>query len=66
MEQYQQRVVAERDELADRVKRLQAFIESPTFQTISYAEGFRLGKQYGYMQQYLDVLNERIAHFATY
>lgn len=66
MEAYQQRVVAERDDLADKVKKLGAFIDGDVFPTLSYAEGFRLGKQYGYMKQYLEVLNERIAHFATY
>lgn len=60
---HQQRVVAERDELRERLTKLNEFIEGDVFKTLDTAEGWRLQRQQGYMSAYLGVLCERIENF---
>lgn len=62
---HQQRVVAERDELADRLAKLLAFFQSPIFAGLSAAEQTRLRSQARFMDGYLAVLGERIEAFAA-
>lgn len=63
MSPYQQRVVTERDELAEKFKKLTAFFNTPTFAALPTPERDRLGVQVHYMGGYLAVLNDRIAAF---
>ena len=64
LQPHQQRVVAERDELKDRLVKLDDFIEkSPVFQNVDPCEQGRLRLQRSSMSSYLMVLEERIEHF---
>lgn len=65
MEPHQQRVIEERDELAERIKRLEDFLSSErsTPQAIGGAELGRLGIQLHIMRAYLRILEERIVNF---
>lgn len=65
LQPHQQRVVAERDELVDRLNRLAAFMQSPAFDGVDIAEQSRLQQQRHIMGQLAAVLNARIAAFAT-
>jgi hypothetical protein len=65
MQPHQQRVVDELNELSERAGKLLAFLQSPTFQTLSKAEKNRLRHQSNYMSGYAMVLRERIEAFNT-
>ncbi len=58
-----QEVIAERDELRERIIKLTLFINTQAFLEIQYAEQRRLIRQQGLMQELRDVLDERIAAF---
>lgn len=61
---FQQRVVAERDELQDRAQKLDVFVNhTPSFASVEPQEQERLKQQLSLQQQLLIVLNDRIAHF---
>lgn len=61
---FQQRVVAERDELQDRAQKLDVFVNhTPSFVSVEPQEQERLKQQLSLQQQLLIVLNDRIAHF---
>lgn len=64
MEPYQERVLAERAELAGRLEKLQAFMNAPAFWLkLDDGERARLRRQRLHMEGYLIVLDERIAAF---
>lgn len=64
MQPHQERVVAEKDELDDKLAKLTKFVEgSDVFTQLPEAEKSRLVKQAGVMREYSDVLGERIAAF---
>lgn len=60
---HQQRVVAERDELAEKVGKLHDFTLSLMFGELHADEQQRLARQLLIMRLYLQVLGERIAAF---
>lgn len=60
---HQQRVVEERDELADRLQKLTAFLDTPTFDALPKAERHRLAQQQAVMRHLAAVLKERIEAF---
>ena len=61
MKAHEQRVVDEKTELAERLAKLETFIESnPMFRSLSYAEQGRLKIQRFIMEQYRGVLEDRI------
>ena len=62
---HQQRVVTERDELAERLAKLFAFFQSPIFAGLPAAEQTRLRSQARFMDGYLAVLGERIEAFSA-
>lgn len=63
---HQQRVVEERDQLAERFAKLGKFIdEGMVFCTLPLGERRRLEDQAAVMDEYLAILNERIAAFET-
>jgi len=64
MEAYQERVVAEKNELDERITKLRMFIESPGFGNIEVAEQKRMRRQELIMQLYSDVLVDRIENFS--
>ena len=63
MKPYQERVVAEKRELDDRVNKLHAFLESPVSDEVDRQELVRLGRQLQIMREYAGVLAERIEAF---
>jgi hypothetical protein len=63
LQPHQQRVIAERAELRERLDKLTCFISTQDFLGIQYAEQNRLIRQQGLMQELRDVLDERIAAF---
>jgi len=62
MEPYQERVVAEKDELRERLTKLNAFLRSPCLD-VPKEEFARLLRQQYIMELYALVLQERIAAF---
>jgi hypothetical protein len=60
---HQERVVAEKDELADKCKKLDDFLFSKMFSTLDREEQERLREQLMYMTKYLGVLDRRINAF---
>ena len=65
MQEHQQRVIAESEELQNRLYRLSAFIADSTsaFPKLDALEQTRLIRQRAIMGDYVNVLNERIAAF---
>jgi hypothetical protein len=63
MQAHQERVVTEKDELDTKIEKLSSFISSDVYSTLTEAEQSRLGRQLGLMQQYSEVLGERIDAF---
>lgn len=61
---HQRRVVAEKEELSQRLLRLYAFFQGKVFQTLPMDERSRLRNQARFMDGYLSVLEERIAAFS--
>jgi hypothetical protein len=65
LEPHQERVVQEKKELAVKLTALEAFIEeSPIFQSLDKREQYRLVRQSIVMNDYLNILNERIFSFS--
>ncbi len=60
---YQQRVVAEKKELDEKLGKLLSFFQTPIFAGLSDAEKSRLRNQARFMDGYAAVLEERIAAF---
>jgi len=63
MQPHQQRVIVERDELSEKLTKLNVFIGGQIYYSLADAERARLAKQAGIMKAYLDILNERIEVF---
>lgn len=63
MEDYQKRVVAEKEALDDKIGRLRTFLESPKIEEVDPEERRRLIEQEGYMSGYSAVLGRRIMAF---
>ena len=63
MEMYQQRVVEEREQLADRLSRLRPFFKTETFGQLSTEDQMLLSVQCGLMESLHIVLSHRIARF---
>ena len=64
MEDYQQRVVDERDEIHEKIIRLVAFLVDPALLSrLNKGELSRLERQLTIMESYRDVLGERILAF---
>lgn len=61
MRPHQQRVIVERQELRERLDKLENFLASDLFRTIDHEEGVLLWAQRGAMAQYLAVLDRRVA-----
>jgi len=60
---YQERVHLERAELAVRFHKLQSFTTSPAFDNLPALDQLLLRQQGNAMQQYLIILDRRIARF---
>lgn len=64
MQPYQERVIAEKAELDERLAKLRAFFETEAFTELDNAEIERLQRQAVFMSAYSEVLRERIAAFS--
>lgn len=60
---HQQRVVAEKQEVSERLGKLLAFFQSTTFSTLSEAEQSRMRNQARFMDGYAACLEDRIKAF---
>lgn len=60
---HQQRVLTERDELAERLRKLDEFLPGDLFAKLPLAEQARLRRQRTAMAALRDILDERIAAF---
>lgn len=67
MQPYQERVVQEKQELDEKLTKLEAFIFRGVGKwfELSESERLRMTKQYCYMMDYSKVLGERIAAFQS-
>lgn len=63
MEAYQERVLEERQQLVDKFDKLTSFLKGNIFHTLPSDEQDRLTRQHGIMEQYANVLAERIVNF---
>ena len=63
MQAFQERVVAEKTELDEKIVKLDSFRAGKTFRTLPEDEQDRLNRQLSFMQQYSGVLADRIAAF---
>lgn len=63
MEAYQERVVAESNELRERLNKLTQFIHGDAFQELDREDQQLMRRQSFYMEDYLAVLGKRIARF---
>lgn len=63
MKDYQQRVIDEQKELRIKIDKLQNFFDLDTFKNLDGQEKDRLQRQYLAMQDYSQILNERIVAF---
>jgi len=64
MQPHQQRVVDEKAELDERLRKLMTFTITPTFAGLDEAERNRLARQAETMAKYSEILGARIAAFA--
>lgn len=63
MQPHQLRVLQEKCELDERIEKLRAFIGTGVFDKLKEAEQWRLRKQIIAMDQYSEILRQRIAAF---
>jgi hypothetical protein len=63
MQPHQERVVEEKKELDSKRDKLTEFIKGKLFDSLPSDEQERLIRQFRIMEQYSDVLAERIVHF---
>jgi hypothetical protein len=65
MEAYQQRVVSEKSDLDEKTAKLGEFIKSDKFDELPEDERERLARQHDCMEEYSEVLGERITAFKS-
>ncbi len=63
MEEWQKRVFNERDDLQEKIDKLEAFFKSDRIHDVSNEHDDLLKRQLSAMSLYRDILNERIALF---
>lgn len=61
---YQARVIEEKQELDERLRKLQGFLDTSSFIACPVAERQRLVQQESVMREYSEILGKRIAAFA--
>ena len=63
MQPHQQRVVEEKTELDEKIRKLGSFLTTSMFKDLPGDEQTRLSSQWGIMMSYSRILGERIAAF---
>jgi hypothetical protein len=66
MKPHEERVVDEKKELDEKLRKLAIFINGDTFKTLPIREGELLLDQEVCMRRYSDILGERITHFVGF
>lgn len=61
---HQQRLIAERAEVAERVRKLSVFSSTPDYRALAAEDRALLAQQFLHMTQYLDAVTRRIAAFS--
>lgn len=65
MQPYQERVVTERDDLSDKIDRLAQFLDTAAYALLPESERDRMFRQLRHMNNYREVLDERIEAFSV-
>lgn len=60
---HQERVVQEKQELDDKIVKLDSFMLTDTFHDLTDSEQDRLSRQFDVMKEYSSILGERISAF---
>jgi hypothetical protein len=60
---HEQRVIDEHRDLTEKLNKLRAFFDTPTFRLFTEAEQMRMRAQAGFMDGYQNMLRERISAF---
>ena len=63
MQDYQVRVVTERNELTEKIEKLTAFVEGEKFASVESEEASRLKNQLRVMREYQSILDARLKAF---
>jgi hypothetical protein len=63
LQPHQERVVREKEELDDKIAKLDTFIHGGVYVGLNESERMRLMRQFCHMKDYSNVLGERIAAF---
>jgi hypothetical protein len=63
LQPHQERVVTERAELAEKINKLEKFLDGAVFVSLESEERVRLAKQFAIMKAYLEILDQRITAF---
>ena len=63
LQPWQERVVEEKEQLAERLEKLNAFLVSQACLSLPFDDRCLLARQLFAMEQYLDILLDRIARF---
>lgn len=64
MQPHEQRVVTERDQLQEKIVKLENFIEGPVFEAMEYVDRKFMRIQMMAMMTYCEALNSRIGRFS--
>lgn len=65
MKAHEIRVCEEHTDLAGKIERLEAFVGTPNYHSLSHAQQYLMRRQLLTMREYLDILAARMALFAT-
>lgn len=65
MQPHRQRVIDERQQLRERLDKLENFLAGDLFKSLEHEEGVLLWAQRGAMAQYLAVLDRRVARWTN-
>lgn len=65
IEDWQQRLIEERDQLSERIGKLTVFMSSQAYRDIDQRDQFLLSQQFLAMSKYRAILNDRIDRIMT-
>lgn len=57
---YLTRLIKERDELKEKIDKLEVFLKGEIYKTLEFAEQCDMKLQLDYMNRYLEILNRRL------
>ena len=65
MKPHEKRVLKERDELEDKLVKLESFLKTDAYLRVEQPQRMLLGRQANIMRTYLNILDQRIEAFAA-